>query len=125
MKKIASPADLQTELRRLLAYTQSEQPSRVKIAAALRELAERVAAKEFWRPVMDEDPEKMSIAWVRPGNQRDGEAHAFREATFGDGSVVVDNVSLCGKKFQSSAISKARAYGNTSSVVCPICKKKA
>jgi len=82
------------------------------------------ASSEFWRPVMDEDPKKVGVAWVRPGNQRDGEAHAFREATFEDGSTVVDNVSLCGKKFQGSAISKARAHGNTSSEVCPVCKKK-
>ena len=44
MKKIASPAELQTELRRLLAYSQSEKPSRAKLAAEMRKLADRVAA---------------------------------------------------------------------------------
>ncbi len=84
----------------------------------------RTASNEFWKPVMDETPKKVGITWVRPGNQRDGEAHAFEEAAFDDGSVVVNNVSLCWKKFQSSAISKARAHGNTSSAVCPDCKAK-
>lgn len=82
------------------------------------------SSKEFWKPVTDDTPKKIGITWVRPGNQRDGEAHAFREATFDDGSAVVDNESLCGKKFQGMAISKARAHGNTSSAQCPDCKKK-
>lgn len=43
MRKIASPADLQAELRRLLAYAQSPEPSREKLANELRGLAARVA----------------------------------------------------------------------------------
>ena len=43
MQKIASPQELQTELRRLLAYCQGEQPSREKLAGELLDLAERVA----------------------------------------------------------------------------------
>jgi hypothetical protein len=70
------------------------------------------------------DPNKVEVAWVRPGNQRDGESHAFQVATFDDDSTVVDNISLCGKKFNSMAISKARAHGNTSSEVCAVCKVK-
>jgi hypothetical protein len=49
MDKIASPQDLQAELRRLLAYTQTEKPSREKLAAEMRELAariEKVAARK-------------------------------------------------------------------------------
>ncbi len=84
----------------------------------------KAAAAEFWKPVMDEDPKKVVVVWVRPGNQRDGEAHAFKEATFEDGSTVVNNVSLCGKKFQGMAISKARAHGNVSSEKCSECEKK-
>lgn len=95
-------------------------------ASAIGALAWKVSADaEFWKPVMDEDPKKVGTVWVRPGNQRDGEAHAFKEATFDDGSAVVNNVSLCGKKFQGMAISKARAHGNTSSEKCPTCKQKA
>lgn len=49
MKKIASPQDLQAELRRLLAYSQGpEKPSRDKIAAELRVLANRVANLPDW-----------------------------------------------------------------------------
>jgi len=44
MNKIASPQDLQAELRRLLAYAQTEKPSREKLAAEMRGLANRVAA---------------------------------------------------------------------------------
>lgn len=44
MKKIATPQDLQAELRRLLAYAQTERPSREKLAAEMRGLADRVAA---------------------------------------------------------------------------------
>lgn len=43
MKKIASPEELQTELRTLLAYSESPNPSRGRVAGALRGLADRVA----------------------------------------------------------------------------------
>ncbi len=44
MHKIATTAELQTELRRLLAYAQSHQPSRMVLARALDDLSARVAA---------------------------------------------------------------------------------
>jgi len=83
------------------------------------------AASPFWKPVMDEDPKKVAITWVRPGNRRDGEAHAFEEATFEDKSQVVNNVSLCGKKYSGTEISKARASGSVSSEKCSKCEAKA
>jgi len=43
MKKIASPDELTSELRSLLAYAESEQPSREKLASGLEGLAKRVA----------------------------------------------------------------------------------
>jgi hypothetical protein len=43
MHKIAKPQDLQAELRRLLSYAGSDKPSRIKLAAELRGLADRVA----------------------------------------------------------------------------------
>lgn len=46
MNKIATPQDLQTELRCLLALVEDsngEKPSREKLAADIRELADRVA----------------------------------------------------------------------------------
>ena len=49
MDKIASPNELQAELRRLLAYAQTEKPSREKLAAGLRGLASRVAADRVLR----------------------------------------------------------------------------
>lgn len=53
MKKIATPQDLQAELRQLLAYTQSESPERGRIAATLNSLADRLeTAKQAksWTP---------------------------------------------------------------------------
>lgn len=45
MEKIASPQDLQAELRSLLAYCQGPtRPSRDLVASKLRDLADRVAA---------------------------------------------------------------------------------
>ncbi len=46
MFKIASPTDLQTELRSILAYADSAHPSRVKLAEDLQLLADRVAGKK-------------------------------------------------------------------------------
>ena len=46
MKKIANARDLQAELRRLLAYAESPNPSREKVAAELQELAVLVTASE-------------------------------------------------------------------------------
>jgi len=43
MNKIASPQELQAELRKLLAYTQSDKPSREVIARGLQDLASGVA----------------------------------------------------------------------------------
>ena len=50
MQKIATPQDLQAELHRLLAYCQEENPSREKLAAEIRELADRVGGRtvEAW-----------------------------------------------------------------------------
>lgn len=46
MKKIASPQDLQAELRRILAYSEGHQPLRAVLAAELHTLADRVAASD-------------------------------------------------------------------------------
>ena len=44
MKKIASPGELASELRSLLAYASGDQPSRKRIASQLQGLAQRTAA---------------------------------------------------------------------------------
>lgn len=48
MDKIATPSELQAELHRILVYAQTKdpQPSRDRIAASLRELADRVALQK-------------------------------------------------------------------------------
>jgi len=44
--RIANTTELQDELRRLLAYAQSQRPSRSRIATALNELAHRTASSK-------------------------------------------------------------------------------
>jgi hypothetical protein len=46
MRKLATPTDLKTELRGILAATEQGQPSRTAIASQLRDLAVRVAADD-------------------------------------------------------------------------------
>jgi phage gpG-like protein len=46
MRKIADTNELQSELRRLLAYAQSNQPSRARIASELRSISTRLAGAE-------------------------------------------------------------------------------
>jgi len=64
MEKIASPKELAAELQRILAYTETAEPSREKIAADLKALANRVAfparrtkgpsfGQEGWEPKYD------------------------------------------------------------------------
>lgn len=45
MQKIASPQDLQAELRRMLAYCQGQHPSRQVLASQLRGLSHRLRVK--------------------------------------------------------------------------------
>lgn len=73
MEKIATPNELQSELRRLLSYSQEAHPSRVRLASELRELALKVAAaptaEELTKPlttgaIVMFDP----YPWVDEGN---------------------------------------------------------
>ena len=50
MDKIASPVELADQLRKILAYAQSDQPSRQKLADSLEVLANRVAANPLGGP---------------------------------------------------------------------------
>lgn len=50
MDKLASPQELQAELRRLLAMSQEGKPSRKALASELRTLADRVAGLERGAP---------------------------------------------------------------------------
>lgn len=52
MDKIASPNELQAELRRLLSYAESKQPSRAKLAAGLSTLANNLT---FVPKLLDSD----------------------------------------------------------------------
>jgi len=53
MKKIASPQDLQTEIRRLMALCQEDEPSREKLASEIRNLADRLAGSAYDQIVED------------------------------------------------------------------------
>jgi hypothetical protein len=53
MRKIATPQDLQAELRRLLAYSQERQPSRQVLASELMGLAASVNKLSAGKNVQD------------------------------------------------------------------------
>lgn len=77
MKKIATPQDLQAELRRLLAYSQEKTPSREVLAAELRELADCVAAK---RQLLDpkKELEGNAVAYFYVGgDENDGDPESI------------------------------------------------
>jgi len=59
MRKIATPQDLQSELKRLLAYCDQKTPSRTKLAAELRGLAVRLA--KMTQTVREEMPEVQKL----------------------------------------------------------------
>ena len=69
MDKIASPQELTQELRRLLAYAESEDPSREKLAAALGGLANRVAGKTAsdWKIAQPGNWAGVAIQFARVG----------------------------------------------------------
>lgn len=53
MLKIANTAELQTELRQILAYAQTEQPSRERIARELEDLGHRLTASNTFSAELD------------------------------------------------------------------------
>jgi hypothetical protein len=55
MRKIANTTELTSELKRLLAYAGSHQPSRAKLASELRDLSMRVAVAKSSRVASDAD----------------------------------------------------------------------
>lgn len=62
MRKIADAAELESELRQLLAYTQSEEhPSRSHIAAELERLSERLASTDHEAGVVDSRSEALKF----------------------------------------------------------------
>ena len=68
MRKIASPDELVSELRGLLVRASEPNPSRVRIAAQLNQLAHRVAATEGFRVHVVWDPPWADLR--RPGSVR-------------------------------------------------------
>jgi hypothetical protein len=83
MPEINDADELERELRRLLAYSRTEQPSRAKIASALEDLAGRLAGKQagFGR-----SPEEWAL-WLDKTVSIQGQelaanlGHFLREAT--------------------------------------------
>jgi hypothetical protein len=69
MNKIASPKDLERELRTLLVYARTAAPSRAHIAAALDDLSDRVAAGVVAKK--NEDAEYQASDEYKTGKDRD------------------------------------------------------
>jgi len=74
MKKIANPQDLQDELRRLVAYCESDQPSRERLASDLNDLASRVAlGPRNPRSIYDRLPARFRpFTWATPARVAPG-----------------------------------------------------
>jgi hypothetical protein len=79
MNKIASTHELQTELRRLLAYAAAGRPSRTRIARELGQLGHRLTAAD---EKSDEDIEKYlrSTTKVKPDGTVFGGLHKLMES---------------------------------------------
>jgi hypothetical protein len=105
MQKIASPQELQSELRRVLAACQGpERPSREKLAEELRALADRVAARKYvWEvSLMVTSPPRPKLENQRQYTvQAEDKKAAVEEAkklAKRDGHKVVDTVSVVKKR---------------------------
>lgn len=110
MRKIANTSELQSELRRLLAYAQSERPSRRRIASALEDLSLRLAKVTpsetiGWKEVKDG-------VWLARAKYADGATHSFGiyedGDTFGVEVDTPDGTYQRKKPFDS--FEKARKY---------------
>lgn len=94
MNRIASPQDLQAEVHRLLAYSQSPKPSREKLASELRELANRVAGHSYtidWMWVLfvpARKPVPFNIDTITEIN------HTFIDAADDEGEVIPISLSV-------------------------------
>jgi hypothetical protein len=79
MKKIATPEELTLELQSLLQYAQSSDPSREKLAAGLRALADRTAARpdysDYALVLLDEEGDR--VTYINGG--ADDKAGAMRD----------------------------------------------
>jgi hypothetical protein len=64
MTKVATPQDLQAEIRKIIAYSEGDKPSRKVLAHSLRQLANRLSAKtaadKDWS---DQDPRAPKTPW--------------------------------------------------------------
>ena len=68
MDKIASPQELAHELRRLLAYAGSHNPSRVKLASGLKKLARQmVVDEEAWMLADDASDALATLQGIQDG----------------------------------------------------------
>lgn len=102
MDKIASPAELTAELRRLLAYAGEPEPSRAKVAESLHELADRLAAKAPAKLKGKKLDKAIEAAYYRHGSGiqinmmsipkifREGQAAYEGAATHEEGEKAID-----------------------------------
>lgn len=63
MHKTASPQDVRSELREILAYCATEQPSRATVAAKLSELADKLASP-VWVQKLKAKLQANPLYWV-------------------------------------------------------------
>jgi hypothetical protein len=106
MRKIANTTELQTELRRILAYSRTERPSRRRLAATLSALSIRVAK------VAPSDWTQKDGVWLVRSQYADGETHSWGITERGGKFIVEvnkpDGTFQCKKQFDE--LGKAQRY---------------
>lgn len=101
MQKLASSHELQGELERLLKAAQAPNPSRVMLAAELRTLADRLAAKVDWA--------KKGDKWMARAEYSDGSKYEWSITDEGKVSVKTPKGSYdCKKDF--AGLDAAKKY---------------
>ena len=117
MRKIANPTELRTEVQKILAYSQTHQPSRERIASSLHNLSQRVASSAAADAVLDKVERQLKSKFSTLHFDRFVEEEVGLSLSIEpkdrdpDSSVVIVHVSEDG---DSSGVS-AHHYGSGSS----------
>ena len=92
MDRIANTQELQSELRALLAYSESRNPSRAKLADDLASLASRVAPRDFTMVVaMEHATPEAREKYLHEHPKADPKNHKVKEKGTGSGSKSDDS----------------------------------
>ena len=103
MNRIADADELETELRRLVAYAQSEQPSRSRIASELRSLSARLAAQGYERQASFGSDNKAKLAELKKHLDAGAESATKAQATIKELETAAKGNKTLERKLDSYA----------------------